>query len=324
MDLQRRHVARPHVQQPGAGARPRGALRALGGALRARARARAPCVLDVPYGDAPKRDAGRLPGAARPARRCWCSSTAATGARWTRATIRSSRPRSRSDGACVVMPNYALCPGGDASREITLQMVHALAWTWQQHRPATAATRGRITVVGHSAGGHLAAMMLACDWRRADPTCRATWCEGAVDLRPVRPGAAAAHAVPAATRCGSRRSRRARASPALLPAPRGGHALRVAGGDESEEFLRQNALIREAWGTRARAGVRGAAGAEPLQRPGCAGRAGAPAAGDGAGAELALNGRLRRPLHPLSCGLDPQPGAAPARPPSLDPGSSPG
>ena len=39
-------------------------------------------------------------------------------------------------------------------------------------------------------------------------------------------------------------------SPALLPAPAGRLAA-VVGGDESEEFLRQNRLIREAWGARA-------------------------------------------------------------------------
>ena len=38
------------------------------------------------------------------------------------------------------------------------------------------------------------------------------------------------------------------ASPALLPAPAQGTLYTVAGGDESEEFLRQNRLIREAWG----------------------------------------------------------------------------
>mgnify|MGYP000101852836 FL=1 len=38
-----------------------------------------------------------------------------------------------------------------------------------------------------------------------------------------------------------------RLSPALLPAPAGRLAA-VVGGDESEEFLRQNRLIRSAWG----------------------------------------------------------------------------
>ena len=40
-------------------------------------------------------------------------------------------------------------------------------------------------------------------------------------------------------------------SPALLPRPRRGVLYAVAGGDESAEFLRQNRLIRDAWGPRA-------------------------------------------------------------------------
>ena len=40
------------------------------------------------------------------------------------------------------------------------------------------------------------------------------------------------------------------ASPALLPAPASGKFYTVTGGDESEEYLRQNRLIREAWGER--------------------------------------------------------------------------
>jgi arylformamidase len=40
-------------------------------------------------------------------------------------------------------------------------------------------------------------------------------------------------------------------SPALLPAPAHGTLATVCGGDESDEFLRQNRLIRSAWGERA-------------------------------------------------------------------------
>ena len=38
------------------------------------------------------------------------------------------------------------------------------------------------------------------------------------------------------------------ASPARFPAPRLGELMTVAGGKESMEFLRQNELIRQAWG----------------------------------------------------------------------------
>jgi arylformamidase len=40
------------------------------------------------------------------------------------------------------------------------------------------------------------------------------------------------------------------ASPAWFPPPARGTLYAVAGADESDEFLRQNALIEEAWGQR--------------------------------------------------------------------------
>ena len=67
-------------------------------------------------------------------------------------------------GAMVVVPNYDLCPAVSIAT-IVMQMVHALAWTYRN-----AALYGgdpkRIVVVGHSAGAHLAAMMLCCGDRR--------------------------------------------------------------------------------------------------------------------------------------------------------------
>ena len=41
-----------------------------------------------------------------------------------------------------------------------------------------------------------------------------------------------------------------RLSPALWPAPKRGRLYAVAGGEESEEFIRQNALIHEVWGAK--------------------------------------------------------------------------
>ena len=65
-------------------------------------------------------------------------------------------------GAMVVLPNYALCPAVRIEH-IVLQLVRALAWVWR-HAAEHGGDRSRIVVAGHSAGGHLAAMMLACDW----------------------------------------------------------------------------------------------------------------------------------------------------------------
>jgi arylformamidase len=149
----------------------------------------------------------------------------------------------------VVVPNYALCPAVTIP-QIAMQMVQARGLDVAQHQRALGATR-RITVAGHSAGGHLAAMMLACLWpvhaaRDLPATLvrNALSISGLYDLEPL------------ATRRSCKDSLRLtpadalRASPACMPAPRHGQLYTTAGGDESAEFLRHNELIREAWGPR--------------------------------------------------------------------------
>jgi hypothetical protein len=106
-----------------------------------------------------------------PMRRCWCSSTAATGARSTSPTIPSSRRPSMPTGAMVVVPNYALCPAVSIEH-IALQMVAALAWVWR-HAPSMAATRAhrRGRALGRRPpGGHAAELPLEARW---PTTCRA-------------------------------------------------------------------------------------------------------------------------------------------------------
>lgn len=152
-------------------------------------------------------------------------------------------------GACVVIPNYALCPAVTVP-QIVMQLVQALAWTWR-HIARHGGDPNRITVAGHSAGGHLAAMMLACVWpayaRELPPDLvkRALSISGLHDLEPIR------HTPFLQPTLQLTPDQVRKASPALLPAPAHGTLATVCGGDESEEFLRQNALIRDAWGERA-------------------------------------------------------------------------
>ncbi len=150
-------------------------------------------------------------------------------------------------GAMVVVPNYALCPAVTIEA-IALQLVQALAWTFRN-----AALHGgdprRIVLAGHSAGGHLAAMLMCCDWaavgRDLPPNLvrDALAVSGVFDLEPVLHTPflqADLRLTPANV---------ARLSPVHFPCPVG-RLFAAVGADESDEFLRQNRLIRDAWGER--------------------------------------------------------------------------
>lgn len=161
-------------------------------------------------------------------------------------------PAFTSRKVCVVVPNYALCPGTEAApvgiSHIALQMARALEWTWRNADKYGGDPR-RITVAGHSAGGHLAAMLLACRWKKVAPDLprqlvrNALAISGLFELDPMR----RTPSFQASLRLSPEEVRRT--SPALWPAPAAGPLYAVAGGLESEEFIRQNQAIAKAWGS---------------------------------------------------------------------------
>jgi len=154
-------------------------------------------------------------------------------------------PGFTSQGALVMMPNYDLCPAATIE-EIALQMTHAVAWAYRNAALYGGDPR-RLVVAGHSAGGHLAAMMLSCRWKDVDASLPPHIVTGALaisglfDLEPLRLSPfvqADLRLTPASVR---------RLSPAFFPRPR--RPLHVAvGAEESSEFRRQSALIRAQWG----------------------------------------------------------------------------
>jgi arylformamidase len=157
-------------------------------------------------------------------------------------------PAFTAAGACVVIPNYDLCPAVTIP-EITLQMVRALAWTYR-HVADFGGNPERITVIGHSAGGHLAAMLLACLWRVHAPDLPADLVKNALSISGLYELESVMHTPFLKDALQLTPAQVAQASPAWLPPPTQGVFHSVAGADESEEFLRHNTLIKKAWGPR--------------------------------------------------------------------------
>ncbi|MEI6025335.1 MAG: alpha/beta hydrolase [Betaproteobacteria bacterium] len=220
------------------------------------ARAAGPCRLEVAYGAsaAERLDIFSPPSSGGPARPSTPGAPLLVFIHggWWRALDKDDHsfvaPALTAAGAVVVVPNYALCPHVGIE-EIALQMTRSLVWCWR-HATELGADPGRITVAGHSAGGHLAAMMLSALWPRLgddlppDLVKAALSVSGVFDLDPIR----RTPFLQADLRLSPQSVKRL--SPAAYPAPAG--TLRaVAGALESEEFLRHNRLIRRRWGARA-------------------------------------------------------------------------
>ena len=211
------------------------------------ARASLACTLDVAYGSAASERldvfAPRAPGAP--------VLVYVHGGYWRALDKRDQSfvaPPFISAGAMVVLPNYALCPAVRIE-DIVLQLVQSLAWIWR-HAAEHGGDRSRIVVAGHSAGGHLAAMMLSCDWRAVAPDLPADLVQSALAVSGVFEVEPLRHAPFLAPDLKLDAASARRLSPVLMPAPRG-RLVAVVGADESEEFRRQNAAIAAAWGSRA-------------------------------------------------------------------------
>lgn len=149
-------------------------------------------------------------------------------------------------GAAVVVPNYDLCPAVTIP-EIVMQMVQAVAWTWR-HAHELGGDPSRIRVLGHSAGGHLASMLMACDWKQVGRDLPAHLVQQVLSISALYEldSLLATPFLQSSLRLTPEDARRA--SPAYLPAPSQGRLFTVAGAEESPEFIRHNHLIQQAWG----------------------------------------------------------------------------
>ena len=148
-------------------------------------------------------------------------------------------------GAAVALINYSLAPKVRIE-DIVRQALRACAWCRRNAR-SLGADPERLVVAGHSAGGHLAAMMLAADWPGYAPDLpprllrEGLAVSGLFDLEPVARTPFLRQdlklTLPAARR----------ASPVRYAPPYGVPLHTAVGARESAEFHRQTRLIRAAW-----------------------------------------------------------------------------
>ncbi len=147
-------------------------------------------------------------------------------------------------GAAFANIDYALCPDISLT-ELTDQIRRALAYLWRE-AGSFGYDPGRIVVSGHSAGGHLTAMMMATDWPAfgdalpADLVAAGLPVSGVYDIEAVR-------LTPLNDAVGMDQAEARALSPMFLaPASRAPMTV-VVGGAESEEFHRQAGDFAEAW-----------------------------------------------------------------------------
>jgi arylformamidase len=153
-------------------------------------------------------------------------------------------------GVAVALTNYALAPRVTVEA-IVGQQLHALAWL-VRHAGEVSFDPRRIVVAGHSAGAHLAAMMMAAQWPRFDPALPADLVKGGCaisglfDLEPLVAlpfiNDDLRLTVPAARKV----------SPVRMPPAGRAPLVTGIGALESGEFKRQTQLIRSAWSGNAR------------------------------------------------------------------------
>jgi arylformamidase len=146
-----------------------------------------------------------------------------------------------ADGYAVANVNYDLCPDVSIST-IVGQIVRAV--TWLARDGAVHGAVGPLVVGGHSAGGHLAAMLWTIDWALAGfgraPFVAGLSLSGVHDLAPM-----VQFSFNADFRLDDAEA--ARLSPVRL-APRSRAPLVLAvGADETSEFVRQTCILWDAW-----------------------------------------------------------------------------
>jgi arylformamidase len=148
-------------------------------------------------------------------------------------------------GFNVALTNYTLAPAASLA-EIVQQQLRALSWLYRNAGKYDF-DRERIVVSGHSAGGHLSAMMLAAHWPLFGEQLPANLVKGGVLMSGLYDLEAVRQADYVNVDLKLMPEDVALLSPAWMPQAHPAPFITAVGGLESDEFKRQNALIAELW-----------------------------------------------------------------------------
>jgi arylformamidase len=211
----------------------------------ARARQGLECHLDLRYGDKPGESIDLFPAKNGGDGRCMMFIHGGYWRAFDKSDFSFLAPAWVEAGVTLAVVNYDLCPKVTID-EIVRQMLRASRWLWL-NAGKHGIDQDRLYVSGHSAGGHLTAMLMCALWPQFDARLpKDLWkgglaISGIYDLRPLlevdflQPDLRLDPALAL------------RLSPAFLPTSSRSPVMTCVGGDESPEFLRQNALLGERW-----------------------------------------------------------------------------
>ena len=208
------------------------------------ARASLPCRLDIPFGASAAERLDIFPAEGK----SQALLVFIHGGYWRsldKSDFSYLAPAFNRRGVTLAIPNYGLCPKVGID-DIVKQNLLAIAWLWH-YGARYGVNPGRLYVAGHSAGGHLTAMMLAARWNTYMPQLPYNLLKGGIaisglyDLEPL----VRAPFVNVDLKLDQALARRL--SPVSIPPATTAPLFTAVGGEESDEFKRQNALIARAW-----------------------------------------------------------------------------
>ena len=208
------------------------------------ARANLPCRLDIPYGTSPAEKLDIFPAEGKSE----ALLVFIHGGYWRsldKSDFSYLAPAFNRRGVTLALPNYGLCPKVGIE-DIVKQNLLAIAWLWH-HGVRYGVNPGRLYVAGHSAGGHLTAMMLAARWNTYMPELPYNLVKGGLAISGVYDLEPLAHAPFVNQDLKLDQEQARRLSPVAIPPATTAPLYTAVGGDESDEFKRQNALIARAW-----------------------------------------------------------------------------